>query len=158
MIVVGIDPGSNVTGYAFLRWHQQRIRVLEYGVVRLKPKTPLPDRLGEIYSKISRLLQQYQPDALSLEKAFVAEYPNAALILGHVRGCLMTAAFNEKVPVFEYEARVVKKSVVGLGSASKSQVSKMVQKVLMLKEAPKPSDAADALAVAYCHLLRQGAR
>jgi len=154
LIIAGIDPGSNITGYAFLNVYQDRLKVLEYGVIRSKSNWTLPEKLSHIYGSLTKLMEQYSPDGVAMETAFFAKYPSAALVLGHVRGAIMTAASNLKIPIYEYEPKVVKKSVVGGGSASKQQVAKMVQKLLNLSKLPTPTDAADALAVCYCHTLR----
>ena len=157
MIVAGIDPGSNATGYAFLQKKTEGIKVLEYGVIRSKPSESLPDKLIKIYDSLFHLFQNYNPHHLALETAFVAKYPRPALVLGHARGAIMVAARANRIEVYEYEPRVIKRAVVGVGRASKSQVASMIQKHLLLANPPKPSDVADALAAAYCHLLRKGA-
>lgn len=156
MIVSGIDPGSNATGYAFLKKESEKIEVLEYGVIRTKPTDPLSNKLKKIYDSLFQLFKNYQPKYLALETAFVAKYPGAALVLGHTRGAIMIAAQAYNIQIEEYEPRVVKKAVVGVGRASKDQIAAMIQRHLLLQQPPKPADAADALAVAYCHLLRTG--
>lgn len=152
MIVAGIDPGSNLTGYCFLQEENSRIKVLEYGVIKTKPKYTFPQKLAYIYASINDLLDIYHPSTMAIETAFVAKYPKAALALGHTRGILLLAAQIKGIQIFEYSPRSIKRTVTGLGKATKYQVASMVQTRLFLKNIPTPSDAADALAVAYCHL------
>ncbi len=154
MIVVGVDPGSAVTGYAFLEQGSHALKVLEYGVIRCKTSDPLDKRLGKIHSELKALLEIYRPSELALESIFFAKFPRSALVLGHARGAIMVAAHSLGIPVAEYSPKTVKQAAVGWGGASKSQVGQMIQSHLHLKQAPTPVDAADALAIAYCHLIQ----
>lgn len=153
MIVLGVDPGTAVTGYAFLEERAGRIAVLEYGVVRSRTADPLPRRLEKIHRELGALIDTYGPATLALESIFLAKFPQSALILGHARGAIMVAAQSRGVPVEEYAPRLVKKAAVGRGGASKDQVAALMQSHLKLRDLPKPADAADALAIAFCHLL-----
>lgn len=153
MIVLGVDPGTAVTGYAFLEERAGRIAVLEYGVVRSRPSDPLPRRLEKIHRELGVLIETYGPQVLALESIFLAKFPQSALILGHARGAIMVAAQSRGIPVEEYAPRLVKKAAVGRGGASKDQVAALMQSHLKLRDLPKPADAADALAIAFCHLL-----
>lgn len=157
MIVAGIDPGTVRTGYAFLERRGDRIRVLEYGIIRNRSGDPLPDRLGKIHRDLSALLETYRPAHLALESIFHAKYARAALVLGHARGAIMVAAQSLGIPVAEYPPSLVKRATVGKGSASKERVAALIQSHLHLKEPPTPADAADALAIAFCHLIQFGA-
>jgi crossover junction endodeoxyribonuclease RuvC len=150
---MGVDPGTAVTGYAFLEERAGRITVLEYGVVRSRASDPLPRRLEKIYRELGALIDTYNPKVLALESIFLAKFPQSALILGHARGAIMVAAQSRGVAVEEYAPRLVKKAAVGRGGASKEQVAALMQSHLKLRDLPKPADAADALAVAFCHLL-----
>jgi crossover junction endodeoxyribonuclease RuvC len=150
---MGVDPGTAVTGYAFLEQRAGRIAVLEYGVVRSRPSDPLPRRLEKIHRELGTLIETYSPRVLALESIFLAKFPQSALILGHARGAIMVAAQSRGIPVEEYAPRLVKKAVVGRGSASKDQVAALMQTHLQLRDLPKPADAADALAIAFCHLM-----
>lgn len=150
---MGVDPGTAVTGYAFLEERAGKITVLEYGVVRSRPSDPLPRRLEKIHRELGVLIDTYGPKVLALESIFLAKFPQSALILGHARGAIMVAAQSRGVPVEEYAPRLVKKAAVGRGGASKDQVAALMQTHLKLRDLPKPADAADALAVAFCHLL-----
>jgi crossover junction endodeoxyribonuclease RuvC len=158
VIVLGVDPGTAVTGYAFLEERAGKIAVLEYGVVRSKPSEPLPRRLEKIHRELGVLIDTYGPSVLALESIFLAKFAQSALILGHARGAIMVAAQSRGVPVEEYAPRLVKKAAVGRGGASKEQVAALMQSHLQLRDLPKPADAADALAVAFCHLLHARAK
>jgi crossover junction endodeoxyribonuclease RuvC len=154
MIAMGVDPGTAATGYAFLEERGPRVAVLEYGVVRSRPSDPLPQRLEKIHRELRQLMESYRPDAMALESVFFAKFVRSALILGHARGAIMVAAQSLGIPVAEYAPRLVKQSAVGRGGASKEQVASLMKSHLQLREAPKPADAADALAIAFCHLLQ----
>ncbi|MDB5048647.1 MAG: Holliday junction endonuclease RuvC [Fibrobacteres bacterium] len=156
MIVIGVDPGTHRTGYAFLESRSGRIRVLEYGVIRCKSSDPLPLRLGQIHRELMALMVVYTPVHLALENIFFAKFPQSALILGHARGAIMVAAQSMGIPVSEYAPQMVKKATVGTGRASKERVAEMIQTHLGLKQPPTPADAADALAIAFCHLIQAG--
>lgn len=153
MIAMGVDPGTAVTGYAFLEEKGGRIAVLEYGVVRSKAAEPLPRRLEKIHRELGVLIETYGPAVLALESIFLAKFPQSAMILGHARGAIMVAAQSRGIPVQEYAPRLVKKAVVGRGGASKEAVASLMQTHLKLRDLPRPADAADALAIAFCHLL-----
>lgn len=153
--VLGVDPGTTVTGYAFLRERAGRIGVLEYGVIRNPGGTPLPARLGKIHRELRALIETYRPAEMALESIFFHKFARSALVLGHARGAIMVAAEEAGIPVAEYAPRLVKQSVVGRGSASKEQVGLLIQSHLQLKHPPTPSDAADALAIAFCHLIQR---
>ncbi len=130
------------------------LKVLEYGVIRCKATDPLDQRLGKIYGELKALLQVYRPEDLALESIFFAKFPRSALVLGHARGAIMVAAHSLGIRVWEYAPRTVKQSAVGYGGATKDQVGQMIRMHLQLKQAPTPVDAADALAIAYCHLIQ----
>lgn len=153
MIAMGVDPGTSVTGYAFLEERAGRIRVLEYGVVRNRSTDPLPKRLEKIHRELGALIDAYSPGALALESIFHAKFARAAMVLGHARGAIMVAAESRGIPVAEYAPSLVKKAAVGRGGASKPQVAALMQSHLQLRDLPTPADAADALAVAFCHLI-----
>lgn len=152
MIAMGVDPGTAITGYAFLEERNSRLWVLEYGVVRSRPTDPLPQRLEKIHRELRQLMETYSPAALALESIFYAQFARSALVLGHARGAIMVAAHSLGIPVTEYAPRLVKKAAVGRGGASKEQVAALMKTHLQLRELPKPADAADALAIAFCHL------
>lgn len=155
MIVIGIDPGSRVTGYGVVSRQGSQLQCIEYGVVRGIYKgesNELHDRLPRIYSGLHECLNLHPPDAVALEGIFHAVNAKTALKLGQARGVALLAAAQTGAEIFEYSPLQVKKSVVGYGRAEKSQVQLMVARLLGLKEHPKPHDAADALAIAICHI------
>lgn len=152
MLVAGVDPGTTCTGYAFLEKTSDRLRVLEYGTIRAKSGESLPLRLERIHRELTALLTLYRPSALALESIFFAKHARSALVLGHARGAIMVAAQALGVEVAEYAPRLVKQAATGRGGAGKEVVAEMIRSHLRLKTLPRPADAADALAIAYCHL------
>lgn len=152
MIILGIDPGSHVTGYAFIEKIDRKLKVLEYGVIRCKPKDTLPLRLKYLCSTLRELLTIHEPQVLSIENVFFSVNAKSALILGQARGAILATCMEKDVFVKEYSPKEIKQFAVGRGSASKEQVAWMMQKHYQLKEIPKPHDASDALAAAWaCH-------
>ena len=154
MIILGIDPGTLITGYGVIERTNGIIRVLTCGAIRNESKTTLPLRLKYIYEVLSKTIADYHPDQLAIETAFYGKNAQSALKLGHARGVAMLAAVVREIPTSEYSPREVKKAIVGKGNASKQQVQYMVQSLLQMKQAPKHYDVTDALAVAVCHLHR----
>lgn len=154
VLVLGIDPGSIRTGYAFLEWRQNRLRVLEYGVIRMRDGDILPVRLGQIQRELSALIKTYEPNSMALETIFHGKFARSALILGHARGAIMATAAAQNLSIAEYAPTLVKQAIVGKGHASKAQVATMIQSHLGLRQLPQPADAADALAIAFCHLMQ----
>ena len=151
-IILGIDPGSRVTGYGVIRLVGRQPQYLASGCIRLKP-TDMSARLTIIYDSLGELLAQYRPDSAAIEQVFVGSNASAALKLGHARGAAMLALGHAGIPFAEYAARAVKQAVAGSGAADKVQVQKMVVRLLSLNKAPA-ADAADALAIALCHAHR----
>ena len=151
--VLGIDPGSRITGYGLVtvaRSQGGRLSFADAGCIR-SPSGTMPERLGRIYGDVSELIRNHGPDVLAIEEVFVAHNPQSALKLGQARGVAIAAAVAAGLDVFEYPARSVKKAVVGTGRATKAQVQHMVRVLLNLRGLPAP-DAADALAIAICHI------
>ena len=158
IIVLGLDPGSRCTGYGFVRERSGQAALLDVGTIRLNPKAPVAERLGRIFSELSRLIRLHKPHEAAVENVFVAKNTASALKLGQARGAALAAMAVGGLPVASYEPTVVKKTVVGVGRADKSQVAFMVGRILNVK-AQWPADASDALAVAICHLnMRRMAR
>lgn len=151
-IILGIDPGSRVTGYGVIVQQGTQLRYLASGCIRTAA-TDLPSRLKIIYAGVSEIITQFQPALLAIEQVFMANNAASALKLGQARGAAIVAGVNADLPVFEYAARQVKQTVVGIGSAQKHQVQHMVKNLLALSANPQ-ADAADALAIAitHCHL------
>lgn len=148
-IILGIDPGSVKTGFGLIHCDGNKHRYLSSGVIRL-PTGPLPARLKVIFDCISTLIDEHSPDEVAVEEVFMAKSAGSALKLGQARGAAVAACVSRNLPVAEYTARQIKKSVVGTGAASKEQVQHMVKTLLTLPAAPQ-EDAADALAAALCH-------
>jgi len=129
-------------------------RLIECGVIRLTTRSPLPRRLAQLHDGIVQLIERHRPTALALEDAFYHKNVRTTLVLGHARGVVLLAAQQHALDISEYAPATVKKSVVGAGAAPKSQVAAMVARLLRLKHAPRPSDAADGVAVALTHIIR----
>ena len=155
-LILGIDPGSRVTGYGIVSVTATGVRQ-EYvtsGCIRTTDKATLPEKLDEIFCGVTQIINEFVPHELAIEQIFVARSAESALKLGHARGVAIVAAVNLGLPVYEYEARKIKQAVVGSGAARKEQVQHMVQMLLQLPGKPQ-ADAADALAVALCHINTQ---
>ena len=147
--ILGIDPGSRITGYGLIESDGMRSRHIVHGVVRLEGEA-LPPRLGEIFARVSALIEQHRPEVMAIEQVFVAKNPSSALKLGQARGAAICAAMQHGLEVTEYTPTRIKQSVVGTGRAEKGQIQHMVRMILGLAELPQ-ADAADALAVALSH-------
>ncbi|MGC9197437.1 MAG: crossover junction endodeoxyribonuclease RuvC [Acidobacteriaceae bacterium] len=156
MRVFGIDCGTELTGYGVVEVMDgargARLHPLCAGVVRLSKKDRTPNRLLQVYDELSALLQRWQPQVVAIEDVFFSANAKSAFKLGQVRGVAMLAAAKLALPVAEYAPLTIKSSVVGYGLAAKEQVQFMVARLLDLDEVPKPADAADALAIAICHI------
>ena len=156
MRVLGIDPGSETTGWSIVEGEGHRYRVVDYGTVKAPPRDRFPARLLKISDGIEALIVRHQPGVCSVEEAFYASNVNVALKLGQVRGVVLLAAERAGLEIHEYSPRLVKQTVVGYGNAEKHQVQEMVRVLLSLKTIPEPHDAADALAIAICHFHHSG--
>lgn len=155
MLVLGIDPGTAVTGYGVVeRASGGGLRLIECGVIRTSPKTPLALRLREIFEGVSELMERHSPEAVAVEGVFFGKNARSAMVLGHARGAVLLAASLQDRDVAEYPPAEVKSAIVGTGRATKDQVGFMTQKLLRLREPPRPDDAADGVAVALCHCFR----
>ena len=152
LVVLGIDPGSIVTGYGVVSLAKGRTRPLGWGSVRTSSKLPLAERLSTIHREIAKQIELYRPDQVAVEDLFQSVNVKSALKLGHARGVAILAAAQAGLPVYEYAPREVKRSVVGIGSASKDQVGAMVGRLLGISAQSPGEDEADALAVAICHV------
>jgi crossover junction endodeoxyribonuclease RuvC len=153
VIVLGVDPGTAATGYGVVERPESGLhRLIECGVIRPPARATLARRLAVIHQEISALIARHAPGAVAVESVFVSRNVRSALVLGHARGVILLAAEQAGLEVAEYAPRQVKAAVVGAGGATKPQVGLMVAKLLRLKHAPEPADAADGVAVAltYC--------
>jgi crossover junction endodeoxyribonuclease RuvC len=156
MRVFGIDCGTEITGYGVVEsddsGRQTRLVMKAMGAIRLAKTKTLPVRLEQVFRELSAELERWKPDAVAIEEVFYSVNAKSALKLGQVRGVALLAAAMQGLPVAEYAPLKIKSSVVGFGLAKKEQVQFMVARLLELAEVPQPADAADALAVAICHI------
>ena len=153
-LVLGIDPGTAITGYGVVAFSGGgAVSLVECGVIRTTANDPLSARIREIYEGVAELIERHRPVAMCVEDVFHGKNARTALTLGHARGAILLAGALKSVPVSEYTAVEIKKAVVGTGRATKDQVGFMVQQQLRLKCAPTPADAADGVAAALCHCL-----
>jgi crossover junction endodeoxyribonuclease RuvC len=152
--ILGVDPGTAITGYGIVETAPARMgRLVECGVLRTTARDPLPDRLRAVYEGLTEIIARHRPDVVAVEGVFYATNVRTTVVLGHARGVVLLAAALADVPVVEYSPAVIKKTVVGRGAALKPQVGYMVARLLQLKQAPAPADAADGVAVALTHLM-----
>jgi crossover junction endodeoxyribonuclease RuvC len=150
MIVLGIDPGSRITGYGIIRKDGNRLIHVDNGAIFTDAAKDFPLRLHRIFTGLAEVIERYKPDAVAVEQIFFSNNVQSALKLGQARGAAIVAGVNAGLPVFEYSALQVKQAVVGHGKAAKEQVQQMVKILLNLPEIAQ-ADASDALAVAICH-------
>ena len=151
MIILGIDPGTRITGYGLIKVRGQSLEAIDYGCICPPAKETSSKKYLIIFEAIESLVTQYHPDAISVEGQFMHKNALSAMKLGMARAMAILAAERAGIPIFEYAPKKAKKAVVGNGSASKLQVQRMMQTLLNLSELPTPEDAADALALALCH-------
>jgi len=151
-IILGIDPGSRVTGFGLLQVQESsaQINYLASGCIRTTEEKDIAGRLARIYAGLDEIIQHFHPHEVAIEQVFVKHNVLSALKLGHARGAAMVVCANHQLPIAEYAPRLIKQAIVGYGGAEKSQVQHMVVQLLNLNKTP-PSDAADALAIAICH-------
>lgn len=153
-VVLGVDPGTALTGYGVVvRRDRGPLSLLECGVIRTSASEPLPLRIREIFEGIQAIIDRFQPEAVAVEDVFQGKNVRSALTLGHARGAILLAAALKDLTIAEYSPREIKSAVVGTGNATKDQVGYMVQRQLRLKSPPTPADAADGVAAALCHFL-----
>jgi crossover junction endodeoxyribonuclease RuvC len=158
MLVMGLDPGLAITGYGLVReslpnsGSPGELSLVEYGAVTTPAGQPLPDRLLSIDGALGALIDKYRPDVVAVEEMFFGRNVTTALLVGQARGVALLAAARAGLPVREYKPVAVKQAITGYGRASKSQMQEMVRLLLNLEDVPRPDDAADAIAVAICHV------
>jgi len=151
MRILGIDPGLGVTGYGVIDWRPIRPPLVDGGVIRLRPKTPLVDRLVELELELDSLLDEHKPDVCAVEQLYSHYgHPRTAILMGHARGVVLLAARRRGLRVEQFAANRIKQSITGHGHASKVQMQRAVQAQWNLPRLPDPPDVADALAVAFC--------
>lgn len=151
-IVLGIDPGTALMGYGLLAEEAGEARLVAYGALKTSPAIPPPERLRELYQGLLGLVRRYKPVEMAVERLYFGRNSRTALAVGQACGVVMLAAAMRSLPLSEYTPKQVKSAVAGYGNASKSQIQQMLRLVLGLQAEPQPDDAADALAVALCHL------
>lgn len=151
MIILGIDPGTATTGYGVIERSGSRINFVDCGVIVTSKSLPLPERLLAIYNQLNAVLDTHRPDSMATEQLFFSNNVTTAMHVGAAVGVVLLAAAQRSIPLREYRPVEVKIAVVGYGAAEKKQVQFMVKNLLALENAPKPDDAADALAIAICH-------
>ncbi|GIX47932.1 MAG: crossover junction endodeoxyribonuclease RuvC [Candidatus Tectimicrobiota bacterium] len=152
MRVLGIDPGTVLTGYGVVEERGRGLQAQAWGAIRAASRYPLGERLQRLYAGVCEAVRTWQPEVVVVERVFCAHNPQTALALGHARGVVLLAVAQAALPLVEYSALEIKMAVVGYGRADKQQVQRMVQALLRLDALPQPPDAADALAAAICHL------
>jgi crossover junction endodeoxyribonuclease RuvC len=153
-MVLGVDPGTAMTGYGVVATATASMgRLVECGVLRTRSTDSLPIRLQTIYEGLTELLARHHPDVVAVEGVFYGSNARTTVVLGHARGVVLLAAAQAGITVQEYSPAMIKKAVVGRGAALKPQVGYMVARLLHLREPPQPNDAADGVAVALTHLL-----
>ena len=152
MRVIGIDPGTAITGWGVVEGDGNDLEMVAAGVVTTMAGTPLPHRLQIIYSELGAVINQWRPETAAIEELFFSRHAKTALAVGHGRGVAMLALANAELSITEYKPLEVKQAVTGYGRADKKQMQQMVKLLLSLAEVPRPDDAADALAVAICHI------
>lgn len=151
-LILGIDPGTAITGYGLVWGEGDNLRLVDYGTIVTSAGKPLPQRLQEIYYRLTTLIQAREPAAAAVEKLFFSRNVRTALSVGQARGVALLAMANAGIPIHEYTPLEIKQAVVGYGRATKDQVQEMVKMLLGLDSVPQPDDAADAIAVAICHI------
>ena len=152
VIVLGIDPGVAITGYGIVTGEADHLSLKACGVIRTSPAQALPERLRAIHQELADLISIHHPQAVAVEELFFGHNVRTAISVGEARGVALLAAAHAGLPVYEYTPSAVKQAVVGYGNASKRQVQEMVRLLLRLSDIPRPDDAADAVAVAICHI------
>ncbi len=151
MLVLGVDPGSHVTGYGLVSKENNRLSCIHCGQITAAPKAPFYNRIHHIFEAMAEIMERFRPGEMAIEDVFYAKNIQSSLKLGHARGAVLIAAVQCGVRIFEYTPLEIKKSVVGYGRATKEQVRSMVRVILRMKEVPG-YDTTDALATAICHL------
>ena len=154
MIILGVDPGTNYTGYGLIKAHKNSFTKIVNGLIKLPANKSLTEKLEIIYAELDKLIKAHKPDEFAIETAFYGKNVQSAMKIGYARGVSLLAAVHNKIPTSEYSPREIKKSVVGNGAASKQQVSFMIKSLLDIKNTKMRFDESDALAIALCHAFR----
>ncbi len=153
MLVLGIDPGTAITGYGLVREDDNGdLEAVDFGVITTLARTPMPDRLRQLYGEITRLIALHQPDAAAVEALFFGKNVTTAITVAQGRGVILLALAEAGLPIHEYKPSEVKQAIVGYGNAEKEQMQEMIRQLLRLDSPPHPDDAADALGIAITDL------
>jgi crossover junction endodeoxyribonuclease RuvC len=157
MLILGIDPGTATTGYGLVcETPESNLKVIDFGVISTPAETPMPERLLILYEQLNDLILLHRPDYGAVEKLFFQRNVTTAISVGQARGVILLALATSAISVAEYTPLEIKQSICGYGRADKHQVQEMVRALLELEKVPYPDDAADALAIAICHIHRMG--
>jgi crossover junction endodeoxyribonuclease RuvC len=153
MMILGIDPGISLTGWGVIEaTSRDKINPIQYGCIKTMPPSILIERLQSINTELQSIINKYKPEAVAIEELFFLKAAKSVASVGQARGAILLTVSMNKLPLFEYNPRIVKMTLTGYGSADKYQMQHMVKSFLKLKEIPKPDDSADALAIAICHV------
>lgn len=156
MLVLGIDPGTAITGYGIVKeFPDGKLQSIVHGVIKTPSKMPMPNRLDILFEELTEIIQEYQPDSCAVEKIFFSKNVKTAISVGQGRGVVLLALAKGNMAVGEYTPNEIKQAITGYGNADKRQMQEMVKTLLNLDKIPKPDDAADALGVAVCHINHQ---
>ncbi len=155
-IILGIDPGTNVLGYGLIHLTNNKLSLINFGVLKLDKLANHPDKLKRIFDRLDAIIKEYKPDEMAIEAPFFGKNVQSMIKLGRAQGVAIAACLSNNIPFEEYTPRRIKQAVTGNGNASKEQVASMLQTVLNFKELPKYLDATDGLAVAVCHHFSKG--
>ncbi len=152
MKILGIDPGIIVMGYGVIESEGDAISPVAFGAIKVPDKTQIGERLSHLYNELLKIIQEYHPDAVAVEAPFISKNVKSAMAIGRAQAIALLAAANSHLPACEYSPARIKQMVANYGAGSKEQIQQVVRLQLGLAEAPQPADAADALAVAICHV------
>ncbi len=152
MRILGIDPGTIAMGYGVIESRDDETTLINCGALTTPARSPIGERLSYLYNQLLEIVSRYQPDAVAVEQPFVAKNAKSALAIGRAQAVAILVAANQGIPTYEYTPTQIKQRVANYGASSKEQIQEMVRLQLGLSQVPEPSDAADALAVALCHL------
>ncbi len=153
MKILGIDPGTGITGFGVIEPNKDSYKLVDAGVIRTPAKQADEIRLQTIYEHIAELIDEHRPKIMSIEKLFFARNVTTAITVSQARGVVLLAAQQKGLDIFEYTPLQIKQALTGYGKADKAQIQEMVKTIMKLKEVPKPDDCADAIAAAICHVM-----
>lgn len=156
MRILGIDPGLRTTGYGVIESANGQVKIVEAGVIRVKPEVPIAKRVSELFASLTEVIESLKPQVMALEELYSHyERPRTAILMGHARGVICLAAHQQGIAVHSYAATKVKRMLTGNGRAAKSQMQLSICREFRLEKVPEPPDVADALAIALCHYHQQ---